>query len=217
MNSSGTRSTLVAFTGSAGAAKGTHPHAPLALGLDGNIYGVTEQGGASGYGTVFQVTLGGLFATLAEFSGGGPNTPLAGLAAGPDGNLYGTTSEGGASGYGTVFKITPAGTITIVAEFTGNSGALRGKEPAGSLLAALDGTLYGMTPHGGSGDSGTIFRLPPAGPPETLFQFTGTAGPTFGSHAGDGVAFGPIAVNNVNIAMTNSRCHHPYHDFTGFG
>ena len=49
----------------------------------------------------------------------------------------------------------------------------------------------GMTPRGGSGNSGTIFRLPLAGPPETLFQFTGTAGPTFGSHAGDGVAFGP--------------------------
>lgn len=191
MSSTGARTTLVAFTGTTGAVKGAHPRAPLLLGLDGNIYGVTQAGGAEDSGTVFKVTLAGAFTTLAEFPAGGPKVPLAGLALGPDGNFYGTTSAGGAADFGTVFRITPAGILTILAEFTGDSGALPGKEPAAPLLAALDGTLYGMTPRGGASSAGTIFRLPSGGPPETLFHFTGTAGPTPGSRGRDGLTFAP--------------------------
>jgi uncharacterized repeat protein (TIGR03803 family) len=36
--------------------------------LDGNLYGVSAQGGANGYGDIFRVTLSGAFADLHDFS-----------------------------------------------------------------------------------------------------------------------------------------------------
>ena len=68
------------------------------------LYGTTNEGGASGYGTVFSVPLaGGSPTTLATFNNTNGEYPFAGLTL--SGNtLYGTTYEGGASGYGTVFS-----------------------------------------------------------------------------------------------------------------
>ena len=72
---------------------------------DGNFYGTTNGGGASDAGTVFEMTPGGAFTLLYNFTnaddGGYPD---AGLIQGSDGKLYGTTAgyEGSA---GTIFKI----------------------------------------------------------------------------------------------------------------
>src|SRR2546423_489003 len=88
---------------------GEHPYASLVQGGDGNFYGTTQQGGASGNGTVFRMTPVGGLTTLVEFTGNGASNkgsaPYAGLVQGSDGNFYGTTANGGASGFGTIFKI----------------------------------------------------------------------------------------------------------------
>ena len=64
-----------------------------------------DQGGASGFGTVFRITPAGALTTLSSFAGSDGRYPYAGLVQGTDGNFYGTTNTGGASDYGTVFKI----------------------------------------------------------------------------------------------------------------
>ena len=55
--------TLVSFNG----ADGNSPQAQLLQGSDGNFYGTTTYGGASGCGTVFQVTPAGVLTTLVSF------------------------------------------------------------------------------------------------------------------------------------------------------
>ena len=88
-----------------GGTNGANPMAALVQGSDGNFYGTTENGGASGYGTVFQWTGNGVLKTLYSFTGGNDGaTPQGALAQGSDGNWYGTAKVGGADGMGVVFK-----------------------------------------------------------------------------------------------------------------
>jgi uncharacterized repeat protein (TIGR03803 family) len=48
---------LVLLTGSSGAYLGAHPDGVLVQGSDGNLYGTTSQGGASGLGTIFRLSI----------------------------------------------------------------------------------------------------------------------------------------------------------------
>ena len=94
---------LVGFTGNGGSNRGARPLNALVAGSDGNLYGVTPEGGAKNAGTVFRVTPGGALTTLCEFAGNGGAMPYGPLAQMPDGNFYGTTYGGGAADKGTVF------------------------------------------------------------------------------------------------------------------
>ena len=76
----------------------------LAAGLiqasDGNLYGTTFSGGSLGNGTVFKLTLEGVFTTLHAFDcGPGGCGPESALIEAGDGNLYGTTPGGGLFGW----------------------------------------------------------------------------------------------------------------------
>src|SRR5437899_9892399 len=94
---------------------GTYPWAGLVQGRDGNFYGTTYQGGANGYGTVFQMTPDGALTTLISFDNSNGANPYAGLAQGNDGNFYGTTYQGTASTYyGSVFRVTTNGALTTL-------------------------------------------------------------------------------------------------------
>jgi uncharacterized repeat protein (TIGR03803 family) len=101
----GTETVLYTFAGGSG--DGAYPEAGLIQGSDGNFYGNTLQGGASGLGTVFELTPSGIETILHVFAGAtdGAN-PGANLVQGSDGNLYGTTAAGGSSGHGTIYKVT---------------------------------------------------------------------------------------------------------------
>ena len=85
--------------------------------MDGNFYGTTSAGGVNDYGTVFLITPGGAFATLALLDstlyGAGSR---AGLVQGTDGNLYGTAASGGANGSGTLFRIRTAPLPSILTQ-----------------------------------------------------------------------------------------------------
>ena len=90
---------------------GAHPTYSGVIFVNGMLYGTTQQGGASGAGTVFGMTPGGSEKVLYSFKGGSDGQyPYAGLH-GLNGTLYGTTNAGGSAncsgGCGTVFKITP--------------------------------------------------------------------------------------------------------------
>src|SRR5215475_1046731 len=89
----GTVTTLYSFCSQPNCADGRSPFGGLALGLNGNFYGTTFQGGATGHGTVFEITPKGEFTTLYSFcptdcsDGSGP---VSALTLGIDGNFYGT-------------------------------------------------------------------------------------------------------------------------------
>lgn len=73
---------------------GANPYAGLVLATDGNFYGTTYEGGASGLGTVFKLTAGGTLTILHSFSGADGEFPYGGLVEGTDGNLYGHDRSG---------------------------------------------------------------------------------------------------------------------------
>lgn len=102
---------------------GFYPYASLILDSSGNLYGTTYGGGASGNGTVFEITAGGVKTVLYNFDAPSDGKhPFANLLMDSAGNLYGTTRDGGASGNGTVFKLTP-GTTGYTETFLYSFGA----------------------------------------------------------------------------------------------
>lgn len=152
---SGTETILHAFAG--GTSDGSSPYAGVIEGSDGNFYGTTQTGGASGQGTVYQLTPGGVETLLHSFAGGSSDgaDPYAGLIQGADGNFYGTTYNGGASNDGTVYEITPSGVESVLHSFSGSDGA----NLKASLVLGSDGNLYGTTFNGGAGGYGTFFEI----------------------------------------------------------
>jgi len=170
VSTNGTLTTLVSFASGASASSAS-PRA-LTQGNDGNLYGTTEGGGSSGWGTVFKATTNGILTTLLSFNGTNGDFPCAALTLGNDGNFYGTT-EGQVYGinYGTVFKVTTNGTLTTLVSFANTNGAA----PYAALTQGNDGNLYGTTSYGGSGGGGTVFKVTPNGTLTTLYSFTGAS------------------------------------------
>jgi len=145
------------------------------------LYGMTFNGGANSYGTIFKIKPDGTnYIDLYDFandttSGSNPSGSLI-----SDGTyLYGMTTEGGVNTNGTVFKIKLDGTnYTDLYDFEDDT--ISGAMPYGSLYS--DGTyLYGMTTEGGPNYLGTIFKIKPDGTSYTdLYNFAGNT--TSGSY-----------------------------------
>ena len=84
----------------------------LLLDASGNLYGVTEEGGAGSMvpSSNFRSAIGNWkFTTLYAFKGT-PDaaSPYSGLVADASGNLFGTTYYGGSTGAGAVFELARA-------------------------------------------------------------------------------------------------------------
>ena len=99
----GTLTTLYSFGSVSG--DGTNPSSGLIQATDGNLYGVTSQGGLFNFGTIFRMTPDGTLSILHSFNSTDGSSPSAALLQAADGNLYGTTAAGGAHGSGTVFRL----------------------------------------------------------------------------------------------------------------
>jgi uncharacterized repeat protein (TIGR03803 family) len=157
----------------------------LIQGVDGNVYGTTSGGGASGWGTVFEITATGTLTTLYSFNFAEGANPYAGLTQDTNGCFYGTTQGGGSQGDGTIFEITPGGVQTTLFSFCATGGypasCVDGDNPKAGLIQARNGRFYGTTNnggpnHGGSGTAceygcGTIFSVTPAGTETKLYDF----------------------------------------------
>ncbi len=92
-------------------ADGAYPYGTLTY-RKGKLFGTTDSGGASGYGTVFELAqANGVWTEtlLHSFAGGTGDGeyPTSGLAPDSSGNLYGVTYQGGSSGVGTFYEVTP--------------------------------------------------------------------------------------------------------------
>jgi len=144
-----------------------HPNAALIFDNAGNLYSTTYDGGAYGYGTVFELTADGTEKILYSFGAqaGDGEFPVGSLIFDSNGNLYGTTSFGGAYYDGTVFELTAAGTEKILYTFGSQAGD--GIYPYAALIFDKNGNLYSTTPHGGDLECeapygcGTVFKLTP--------------------------------------------------------
>ena len=159
---------LFNFTGSA---DGESPYGSLVRDTEGNLYGTTEAGGASGAGTVFKADKSGTHTVLYSFKGGSDGAnPYVGVIRDAAGNLYGTTANGGASGLGTVFKLTKTGKEKVLYSFAGGSD---GCYPYGGLLRDAAGNLYGTTEVCGASGVGTVFKLTNTGKETVLHSFAG--------------------------------------------
>lgn len=147
---------------------------PVGLVLFGNtLYGTAQQGGISGYGTVFAVNTNGTnFTNLYNFTaisgfyhtnsdGASPNAGL--ILSGCI--LYGTATGGGDYGNGTVFAVNTDGTdFTNLYSFSAGTGSFPditnsdGVNPSASLILSGN-TLYGTASFGGSSTFGAVFGL----------------------------------------------------------
>ncbi len=152
---------------------------PIAVGRFGEIYGTTENGGASGLGEIFKLSPPA--SASGRWTKTGSDAPFAALGApaaggavvASNGGLYSFVQYGGSQQAGAIIQITPTSgstwPSTIVHQFQG------GKDGGTPLtLVAFPGssTLYGLTENAGSGGAdpagadgsfgwGTVFQLKP--------------------------------------------------------
>jgi uncharacterized repeat protein (TIGR03803 family) len=105
MTAAGAVTTLYSFCSLASCADGASVTAGLMQATDGNLYGVTDIGGANNDGTVYELTLKGALTTLHSFDNTDGYGPQGTVLQDTNGDFYGFTEFGGSSGDGTVFSI----------------------------------------------------------------------------------------------------------------
>ena len=121
-----TEKIIYSFSGTDGA----HPFGGLVSDTNGNLYGVTQGGGASDSGTVFELSPSGggswTKTVLYSFNGGADVWfPVSNLVFDAKGNLYGIAFQGGVHAGGGIFELSPGsnGTWTenVIYSFAGGS------------------------------------------------------------------------------------------------
>ncbi len=155
--------------------QGLHPLGGLIQASDGDLYGMTKEGGAFGVGNLFKIKPDGSgFTILLEFDGATKGSyPRGDLIQRADQYLYGLTSNGGSSNKVILFKVKTDGTnYTKLVDFDGPS---KGSNPGANLIKGSNGKLVGLTQSGGTNDKGTIFSVNADGTGFVkLFDFNGT-------------------------------------------
>ena len=152
-----------------------------------NLYGPGTEGGASGFGGIYELSPGAGGWTeqvIYSFAGGtdGGN-PGGNLIIDASGNLYGTVGSGGSGscvgGCGQVYELSPSGggwTKTIIHSFVGGGG---GQVPASGVISDAAGNLYGTAIAGGAHGQGIIYKMSPSASGWTfsvLYSFKGGTG-----------------------------------------
>jgi uncharacterized repeat protein (TIGR03803 family) len=124
-----------------------HGNNPLTLiqGKNGKLYGTTANGGTFNRGTIFQLDINSSpqLEVLHEFQGNYTPLPNA-LIQSNNGRFYGTTFYAGDFGNGSIFQLDLSGSIpqfSTIHSFKEYFGV----HPAGSLVLARDGSIYGVT------------------------------------------------------------------------
>lgn len=169
----GTETLLHVFTGQP---DGANPNSALTADAAGNLFGVTQSGGAYNFGTVYELSppaaAGGAwtYQIIYNFTGGNdgsvPTTDL--LYDSHSGALFGATGEGGGTsncsrGCGVVFQlkppITPGGAWTQKTIYHLQGGTDGWYPGPGNMLRDSSGSIYLTTMFGGIFEFGRALKL----------------------------------------------------------
>ena len=141
-------------------ATGGFPIGGLVQGSDKKLYGTTYLGGTSpNGGVVYQLTTGGAYKVIKNFSNTAPASGYAltsSLVQGSDGFLYGVCQKGGAGTRGTLFKVNTTGTTFAVLH---DFAKATGWDPESAPLLHTNSKIYGLTTAGGPADSGVVYSF----------------------------------------------------------
>lgn len=175
VDKSGAKAILHKFAG--GPSDGQYPlYTSLIIDKAGSLYGVTEEGGTSGQGVIYELSKSGKFTVLHSFAGGKTDgcLPFGTPFMDTKGNLYGTTYSCGASDEGMVWRVSTSGTETVLHNFAG--GEKDGARPFAGVVGDANGNLYGNTQTGGTSDFGTVYELNSKGKISVLHSFAASDG-----------------------------------------
>lgn len=140
-----------------GSTMGMDIYANVVQASNGKLYGLTNRGGAIGYGVLFEYDyITETFTKLIDFDRFNNGSAPTILVEVENGIMYGTTSAGGINDSGTIFKYTIA-TNTLEKKFDFNSGT-SGSSLGLSLMLASNGNLYGLTRFGGLNNRGVLYE-----------------------------------------------------------
>jgi uncharacterized repeat protein (TIGR03803 family) len=139
--SGGAVSVLYSFSGKQ--SDGRFPGAGLVEATDGNLYGNTDEGGPSNFGTLYQISKGGQYKSLYAFSSKFGRFPSAGLLQHTNGKLYGLCFNGGAYGEGTLYSLNMGlSPFIALVRYTGRIGQpaqILGQGLTGSTAVTING------------------------------------------------------------------------------
>jgi uncharacterized repeat protein (TIGR03803 family) len=172
MNTDGTGFTVLHSFAATG--DGYDPAGGLTL-VGNTLYGMTNQGGTHGIGTIFKINTDGTGYGLTHSFAGSSGSPSDGAQ--PVGTLFydgarllGSTPRGGAFGVGSnnalgvLFGVDPDGSnYQVLHSF---DGGINGGGPADVI--EFNGALYGMTGAGGTANDGVIYSYTPIPEPSSL-------------------------------------------------
>lgn len=162
---------------------GTYPLASVTFDGSGNMYGTASDGGAHGYGMVWEITAAGSYADLHDFGAGQDGTnPQCAVTMDRQGNLYGATPYGGVNGKGMVWEISSSGNYLDLHDF--GATATDGTSPEASVTLDSAGNLYGTANSGGADGNGTVWEITSAGSYLDRHDFGSVAGDGTGPQAG---------------------------------
>ena len=148
---------LLDFDGS----NGKWPYGSLVEASNGNLYGMTRNGGTTDLGVLFEYNPNtNQFTKKLDFDGlAKGRKPYGSLIQANNGKLYGMTTSGGTTDMGTLFEFDPSNSsYTKMLDF---DGATNGSGPKGTLIQSSTGKLYGMTTYGGINNKGVLFEFDP--------------------------------------------------------
>jgi uncharacterized repeat protein (TIGR03803 family) len=190
---------------------------------DGKLYGIAQNGGVTGGGTIFKMnTDGSGFQTIYDFTGANGQSPIGQLLYAADGRLYGVCNRSGVLGLSDnrlIFGINTDGTnYTVLKNFT--TAAIDGRV-VGELTEGTPGNLYGITGPWGDRDDeySVIFKIATSGAGYTVlktFNTSFTEGGVMRNRLAfyNGFLYGTSALGGTNNAGTAFRINENGTGFT---
>ncbi|MEQ9169483.1 MAG: T9SS type A sorting domain-containing protein [Marinoscillum sp.] len=156
---------------------------------NGKLLGISQDGGANGYGAIFEYDL--VTSTLSiKVDLTLPSSARESFISGNDGNIYGFATGGGTSKSGSIYQYNPT-TLEVTELYSFNALEV-GYYPE-DLIRASTGKLYGVNKGGGVYGAGTLFEMDPNNYEVTpLVQFKAKPG------GGSGRVASSINANDIN-------------------